>query len=105
MSTLTIENIPEQLYRRLKREAAHHRRSLTQQVLWFLEQGLMRNLCEPVEIDEKTQWLEPIKPVFPISSDSIISVIREGRDERTLFAQDFFSNSENEDENLTRSTL
>ncbi|RKZ50394.1 MAG: hypothetical protein DRR16_16045 [Candidatus Parabeggiatoa sp. nov. 3] len=105
MSTLTIENIPPQLYARLEREAVHHRRSLTQQVLWFLEQGLMRNLCEPVEIDEKTQWLEPIKPVFPISSDSIISVIREGRDERTLFAQDFFSNSENEDENLTRSTL
>ncbi len=105
MSTLTIENIPPQLYARLEREAVHHRRSLTQQVLWFLEQGLMRNPCEPVEIDKRTQWLEPIKPALPISSESIISVIREGRDERTLFAQDFFSNSENENENVTRNTL
>ncbi len=76
MSTLTIENIPEQLYRRLKREAAHHRRSLTQQVLWFLEQGLMKSLGEPVGIDERTQWLEPIKPAFPISSESINAVLR-----------------------------
>jgi hypothetical protein len=105
MSTLTIENIPEQLYARIKREAAHHHRSLTQQVLWFLEQGLLRDSAESVGIDERTKWLEPIKPAFPISSESIISVIRENRDERTLFAQDLFSNSENGGENMTRSTL
>ena len=82
MSSLTIENISPQLYAGLEQIAAHRRRSLTQQALWFLEQGLMRYRCEPVSIDK--QWLEPIKPFSPISSESMISMIQTARDDRSL---------------------
>ena len=39
MATLTIKNIPEQIYRRLKRQAAQHHRSLNQEVIACLERS------------------------------------------------------------------
>lgn len=38
MSTLVIKNIPEPLVKRLKQQAAAHRRSLNSQVISYLEQ-------------------------------------------------------------------
>lgn len=41
MSTLVLKNLPEQLHERLKAQAAEHRRSLTQEAILVLEQGLL----------------------------------------------------------------
>ncbi|ALA61228.1 FitA-like ribbon-helix-helix domain-containing protein [Nitrospira moscoviensis] len=38
MATLTIKNIPEPLVKRLKQQAAAHRRSLNLEVISYLEQ-------------------------------------------------------------------
>jgi antitoxin FitA len=38
MATLTIKNIPEPLVKRLKQQAAVHRRSLNFEVIFYLEQ-------------------------------------------------------------------
>ncbi len=38
MATLTIKNIPEPLVKRLKKQAAAHRRSLNFEVIAYLEQ-------------------------------------------------------------------
>ena len=38
MATLTIKNIPEPLVKRLKNQAAAHRRSLNYEVISYLEQ-------------------------------------------------------------------
>ncbi|MDH4186990.1 MAG: hypothetical protein OEV08_08325 [Nitrospira sp.] len=38
MATLTIKNIPEPLVKRLKQQAAAHRRSLNFEVISYLEQ-------------------------------------------------------------------
>ena len=38
MATLTIKNIPEPLVKRLKKQAAAHRRSLNYEVISYLEQ-------------------------------------------------------------------
>ena len=40
MSTLTIKNIPPELYKRLKARAAQHRRSINSEVIVCLEQIL-----------------------------------------------------------------
>ena len=37
MPTLTIKGMPDALYRRLKRRAAEHRRSLNGEILYCLE--------------------------------------------------------------------
>ncbi len=39
MATLTIKNIPDPVYRRLKHQAAHHRRSLNQEIISCLERS------------------------------------------------------------------
>jgi plasmid stability protein len=39
MPNLTIKGLPEELYRRLKRRAARHRRSLNSEVIVCLEQA------------------------------------------------------------------
>ncbi len=39
MAPVTIKNIPEALYRELKRQAARHRRSLNQEVIALLKAG------------------------------------------------------------------
>lgn len=41
MSTLVLKNLPAQLHERLKAQAAEHRRSLTQEAILVLEQGLL----------------------------------------------------------------
>ena len=38
MATLTIKNIPDEVYQRLKHQAAEHRRSLNQEIISCLEQ-------------------------------------------------------------------
>ncbi len=37
MPSLTLKNIPDSVYRRLKRQAARHRRSLNQEIITCLE--------------------------------------------------------------------
>lgn len=41
VSTLVIKNLPEPLHERLKAQAIEHRRSVTQQAIVLLEQGLL----------------------------------------------------------------
>ncbi len=49
MATLTIKNIPEPLVKRLKQQAAAHRRSLNFEVISYLEQ-----MTQSVPIDADT---------------------------------------------------
>ena len=39
MATLTVKNIPDSVYRRLKHQAAQHRRSLNQEIIACLERS------------------------------------------------------------------
>ncbi len=39
MAILTVKNIPDAVYRRLKRQAAQHRRSLNQEIIACLERS------------------------------------------------------------------
>lgn len=46
MPTLTIKSMPDPLYRRLKKRAAEHRRSLNSEILVCLERAIA---AEPVD--------------------------------------------------------
>ena len=48
MATLTIKNIPEPLVKRLKQQAAAHRRSLNFEVISYLEQ---MTHSVPIDVD------------------------------------------------------
>jgi plasmid stability protein len=55
MATLTIKNVPEPLVRRLKSQAARHRRSLNREVIACLEV-----VAQPVVV-EATEALQRIR--------------------------------------------
>ncbi len=76
MSTLVLKNVPEQLHERLKAQAAEHRRSLTQEAIVVLEQGLLtRPRRAPVPLPP------PIKlKSGPVTTEWILAAIAEGRE-------------------------
>ena len=47
MPTITLKNIPEELYRRLKESAADHRRSLNSEIIVRLEHALLSARIDP----------------------------------------------------------
>ena len=47
MPTITLKNIPDQLYERLRESAADHRRSLNSEILVRLEQALLSARIDP----------------------------------------------------------
>jgi plasmid stability protein len=50
MPTLTLKNIPDELYDRLRRSATEARRSLNSEVLHRLEAGLYSRRVDPEEM-------------------------------------------------------
>jgi plasmid stability protein len=76
MSTLVLKNLPEQLHERLKAQAAEHRRSLTQEAILVLEQGL---LTRP----RRAPLLLPPPYVLkggPLTIEQIEAAIEDGRE-------------------------
>jgi len=50
MRTITVKNIPDDLYERLKRSAAENRRSINSQVIVCIEQAVQGRKRESVEV-------------------------------------------------------
>jgi plasmid stability protein len=50
MATLTLKNIPDELYNQLRRSAVEARRSLNSEILFRLEAGLRSRRIDPQEL-------------------------------------------------------
>ncbi len=50
MPTITLKNIPEELYERIKKRAKEHRRSINSEVIVNLERGFLKRVRTPEEI-------------------------------------------------------
>lgn len=57
MATLTIKNIPQQVYQELKQLAVEHRRSLNSEVIITLEQAVQGRTSEPASLLETARQL------------------------------------------------
>lgn len=71
MPALVIKDLPAELHRHLKADAARHHRSMTQQAIVLLEQGLLRI--------QKIPRVEPFHGRFPLTNEFINTAKREGR--------------------------
>jgi plasmid stability protein len=71
MPALVIKDLPFELHRRLKDDAAQHHRSMTQQAIVILEQSLHRVRMVPDVV--------PHKGAFPLTNGFINRAKREGR--------------------------
>jgi plasmid stability protein len=71
MPALVIKDLPVELHRRLKDEAMQHHRSMTQQAIVILEQGLHR--ARPIPA------VRAFRGTFRLTDDFINAAKREGR--------------------------
>jgi antitoxin FitA len=65
MATLTIKNIPDDLYQQLKKTAEQHRRSINSEVIVCLERSLQRSRSDADSTlararDLRTRTLRPL---------------------------------------------
>jgi len=77
MSAIQIKNVPPELHERLRIRARREGRNLSEYVLSVLD----RDLAVPT----KREWLESLRrdePVTGVTSEEIVNLIHEGRDER-----------------------
>ena len=71
MPALVIKALPAELHRRLKDDAAQHHRSMTQEAIVILEQGLYR--VRPIPA------FKAYRGRFPLTNEFINAAKREGR--------------------------
>jgi plasmid stability protein len=80
MSTsITLKNIPEPLYRRIRIAADRHHRSLNSEILARLEQALAPH---PVDVEESLQHARRLRERYtgpPLTIDDIQAAIDQGR--------------------------
>ena len=75
MPSLLIKDLPPELHRKLKEEAARHHRSMTRQALALLEEALSGPVRNAADLLPK-----PLKPAKQIAPSDVVSVIRKSRD-------------------------
>ena len=79
MAALTIKNIPDDLYQRLKATAKAHHRSVNSELIHCLELALKPR---PISAEERLERLRRHRPELPpsaVSADGIRKAIDEGR--------------------------
>ncbi|MCY4389888.1 MAG: hypothetical protein OXC18_22560 [Desulfurellaceae bacterium] len=79
MRTLTIKNIPDELYSRLKQNATHERRSMNNQAIACLERALQ---LPPVDVEQvlaRTRTIRRQTTGLPLTDRLLERAKRDGR--------------------------
>lgn len=71
MASMLVKDVPPQTHTRLKAQAKRNRRSLNQEVITLIEQGL--------EAPRRRKLPKPIKPRKPIDHEWLLKAMKEGR--------------------------
>ena len=79
MPTLTIKNIPEDLYTQLKRYAEINRRSLNSEVILCIERALHSRRMSPEEYTARARRLRAKTARHPINDDEFNTAKGVGR--------------------------
>lgn len=79
MATITLKNIPDDLYARLKRQAQAHRRSINSELIHCLEEVLRPRKVSPEERLERIRSLRPPIDTQAVDEEEILEAIDEGR--------------------------
>lgn len=79
MPALTIKNIPDTLYDKLKKTAKSHHRSLNSEIIHCLETVLVPKKLDTAERLQRAQNLRAQIPIGEISPADIDNEINQGR--------------------------
>jgi len=78
-TTLTLKNIPDEVYERLKLSAEAHRRSMNSEAIVCLEAALLTNKLAPAERLARARSLRAQLPTGKFRAREIDALKREGR--------------------------
>lgn len=78
MATMTIKNIPDELYEELKRRAAANRRSINNEVIVLIERAVQYQAQDPNEVLEQVRVLREKLDLY-VTEDEITAAKHEGR--------------------------
>lgn len=78
-TTLTLKNLPDEVYDRLKALAATHRRSLNSEAIVCLESVLLLGKMAPAERLARAQALRASLPAGEFRAKDIDALKRQGR--------------------------
>jgi plasmid stability protein len=79
MATVTVKNIPDELYERLKTAAETHRRSINSEIIVCIENAVMSRRINPDEVLENARRLRQLTAGHLISADEFNRAKAEGR--------------------------
>jgi plasmid stability protein len=77
--TLTIKNIPDDVYRRLKQQAETNRRSLNREVIACLEQTVFSQAIDPEQILASARSIREKTRQYQIGKEEFNQVKNDGR--------------------------
>jgi plasmid stability protein len=79
MPTLTIKNIPDDLYLRLKRSAKANRRSLNSEIILCIERAYRSRRIDPEAVLARARVLREKSAAYVITEDELTAAKRAGR--------------------------
>ena len=79
-TTLTLKNIPDEVYERLKRAAETHRRSLNSEAIVCLESALLAGRIPPAERLQRARALRATLPAKNFRASQVDRFKRAGRE-------------------------
>ena len=80
MVTVTIKNIPEQVYERIKAQAKKNHRSINGEIISILEQAIS---LPPIDVQatlERARRVRELTAGYTVTADEIERMINEGRE-------------------------
>ena len=79
MATITIKNIPDELYARLRESAEMNRRSINSEVIVCIERGVASRRVDPEAFLERARQLREWTAAYPIDDAGLQAAKNEGR--------------------------
>lgn len=81
MASITVKNIPENLYAQLKVQAKMHHRSINGEVIHCLENAVLPRRISAEELRRRMRKLrEELNPELALSPEEMKAAIEEGRE-------------------------
>ncbi|MCP4425406.1 MAG: Arc family DNA-binding protein [Chloroflexi bacterium] len=79
MPTITVKNIPEDVYARLKKQAKANRRSINNEVITLIEREVSRYRIDPEEFIREARAIRELTADYILTDEELDRAINEGR--------------------------
>lgn len=79
MPTITVKNVPDDIYEDLKNSASIHRRSINSEVIFCIEKVVRSNRLDPNELNTRVEAIRNKIDVPPLTDAVLRQAKGEGR--------------------------